>query len=110
MGIPEGAMALLAEAFKDLSVVIETRWGTSPPVNPDRDYVEGLCSASELSMPAQASILCPRAASLAFSTTSHGRRVHSAGFVDDTENYGSGIRDLIDIMKELIFGSIAKGI
>ena len=73
-------------------------------------YVQGKCSASEQSKPAQAPILCLRAASAAHYTTSHGRRVNAAGFVDDTEHYGSGIMDLMVITKELSFGSLAMRI
>ena len=51
-----------------------------------------------------------RAISKAFYITFHGRRVHAAGFVDETEYYGSGSRDLATIMRELSLGSVATGI
>ena len=67
-------------------------------------------SGREQAKPAQPPILSIRAVSKAFYSTFHGRRVHAAGFVDDTEHYGSGSRDLATIMRELSLGSVATGI
>ena len=36
MGVPTDATVVTAEAFSGLSLVIETRWGLSPPINPNR--------------------------------------------------------------------------
>ena len=55
-------------------------------------------------------ILALRAVSMAFYLTYRGRKVHAAGFVDDTEHYGGGARDLASILRELSLGSIATGI
>ena len=57
MGIPEDELVLTAEAFNALSVVIETGWGTTPPVEPDRGFVQGSVSGPEQAKPAQALIL-----------------------------------------------------
>ena len=38
MGILERAIALTAD--NDLSIIIDTRWRTSPPVDPDKGYVQ----------------------------------------------------------------------
>ena len=110
MGTAEDAQALTAEAFNALSIEIETRWGPTLPVLPDKGYVQGSRSAPKQAKPAQAPILSIRAESSAHYTTSHGRRVYAASFVDDTEHYGSSVIDLITIMKDLSFDSRATGI
>ena len=51
-----------------------------------------------------------RANNSAFYITSHGRRVHAVGFVDDTEHYGKSINDLLKIIEELGLGNIATRI
>ena len=35
MGIPTDATVVTAEAFSGLSFVIKTRWGLSPPIDPN---------------------------------------------------------------------------
>ena len=67
-------------------------------------------SGPEQAKPAQSPILSIRAVSKAFYITFRGRRVHAAGFVDDTEHYGSGSHDLAIIMRKLSLGSLAIGI
>ena len=62
------------------------------------------------SKPAQAPILNLRANSLAFYVTFGGIPVYAAGYVDDTEHYGKGIDDLVQIIEEPGLGSIATGI
>ena len=57
MGIPENALALTAEGFNSLSVVIEPKWGTTPPVEPDSNVVQRSVSGPEQTKPAQAPIL-----------------------------------------------------
>ena len=47
---------------------------------------------------------------MAFYLTYRGRKVHAAGFVDDTEHYGGGALELATILRELSLGSIATGI
>ena len=47
MGVPIEARALTAEAFENLTITIETRWGPTPAVVPDRGYAQGSRSASE---------------------------------------------------------------
>ena len=84
MGIVENALALIAEAFNALSIEIETPWGLTPPVLPDRRYVQSSCSAAEQAKLAQACIPSIRAESPAHYITSRGRRVCAAGIVDDT--------------------------
>ena len=59
---------------------------------------------------AQSQILSLRAVSTAFYIIYRGRKVNAAGFVDDTEHYGGGARDLASILRELSLGSIATGI
>ena len=110
MGIPKDALAFTAKVFNVLSVEIETRWGTSPHVVPNKGFVQGSVSGPARAQPAQFPILSIRAQSSAHYTTSHGRHAHAAGFVDDTEHYGNGIEDLITILKELSIGSHATGI
>ena len=80
-------------------------------MEPDSNgYVRGSCSAPEQTKPAQTQTLSIRAVSSAHYTTSHERRVYAAGFVDDTEHYCSGSKDLITIMNDLSPGSWATGI
>ena len=61
MGVPVEARALTAEAFENLTITIETRWGPTPAVVPDKGYVQGSRGASEQSKPAQSPILNLRA-------------------------------------------------
>ena len=42
--------------------------------------------------------------------TSSGRKVHSAGYANDTEHDGTGAKDLTAIMDELSRGSSGTGI
>ena len=69
MGVPYEATATTAEAFSGLSIVIETRWGSTPPIVPDRGFVQGCVSGPEQAKPAQSPILAIRAVSKAFYTT-----------------------------------------
>ena len=110
MGVPIDATAVTAEAFSGLSIVIETKWELSSPITPNRGFVQGSVSGSEQAKPAQSPILALRAVSKAFYITYRDRKVHAAGFVDDTEHYGGGARDLASILRELSLGSIATGI
>ena len=110
MGVPIEAIVAIAEAFSGVSIVIETRWGLSSPINPNRGFVQASVSGSEQAKPAQSPILALRAVSKAFYFTYRGRKVHAAGFVDDTAHYGGGARDLASILRELSLGSIATGI
>ena len=110
LGFPSGASELVTEAFSDLAITIETRWGNTNPLVPNRGIVQGSVSGPEEAKPAQSPILGLRAASEACYVTKHGREVHAAGFVDDIQHYGSGGHHLLAIMKELSLGSIATGI
>ena len=110
MGVPTDATVVTAEAFSGLSIVIETRWGLTSSITPNMGFVQGSVSGSEQAKPAQSQILALRAVSKAFYLTSKGRKVHAAGFVDDTEHYGKGALDLASILRELSLGSIATGI
>ena len=110
LGIPGPASELTAEAFSRLSIAIETRWGRTCPLVPTRGMVQGSVSGPEQAKPAQSPILALRAASKACYRTSRGREVRAAGFVDDTQHYGSGGSHLCTIMGELSRGSIATGI
>ena len=40
MGVRYEASATTVEAFSGLSIVIETRWGFTPPIVPDKGYVQ----------------------------------------------------------------------
>ena len=42
MGIPTDATVVTAEAFSGLSLVVETRWGLSLPINPNRGLSKAL--------------------------------------------------------------------
>ena len=110
MDAPIDATAAIAEAFSGLSIVIETRWGPSPPVTPNRGFVQGSVSGPEQAKLAQSPILFLRAVSKACYRTFHGREVRAAGFVDDTEHHGNGAAALASILRELSVGSVATGI
>ena len=110
MDAPIDAIAVIAEAFSRLFIVIETWWGPPPPVTPNRGFVQGSVSGPEQAKPAQSPILSLRAVSKACYRTFHGREVRAAGFVDDTEHYGNGAAALASIMRELSVGSVATGI
>ena len=110
LGVPGSASELTSEAFCRLSITIETRWGRTTPLVPTRGMVQGSVSGPEQTKPAQSPILALRAMSNAYYRTSRGRDVRAAGFVDDTQHYGSGGADLCTIMGELSRGSIATGI
>ena len=84
--------------------------GTYLPDCAQQGFVQGSVFGPEQAKPAQSSILALRAVSKAFYIKFHGRKVHAAGFVDNTEHYGSGSSDLAIIMHELSLGSIATGI
>ena len=57
MDVPINATAVSAEAFFGLSIVIETRWGPSPPITPNIGFVQGSVSGPEQAKPAQSPIL-----------------------------------------------------
>ena len=99
MGVRAEATATTAEAFSGLSIAIGSRWGFTHPIIPNRGLVEGSVSGSEQAKPSQSRILSIRAVSNAFHTTFRLRKVHAAGFVDDTERYESGAHDLAIIMR-----------
>ena len=80
------------------------------PINPNRGFVQGFVSGPEQAKPAQSRIVVLRAVSKANYLTFKGRKVHAAGFVDDTEHYGKGASDLASILRELSLGSLATGI
>ena len=44
MGVPIDATAVIAKAFSGLSIAIETKWGLSCPINPNRGFVQGSVS------------------------------------------------------------------
>ena len=54
---------------------------------PNKGFVQGSVSGPEQAKPAQSLILSIRAVIKAFYTTFRGRKVHAAGFADDTEHY-----------------------
>ena len=110
MGVPTDATVATAEAFSGLSIFMETRWGLTSSITPNKNFIQGSVSGSEQAKPAQSQILALRAVSKAFYLTFKGRKVHAAGFVDDTEHYGKGALDLASILRELSLGSIATGI
>ena len=51
MGVPLEAIAITAEAFSGLPIVIETRWGFTPPIVPNREFVQGSVSGPEKKSP-----------------------------------------------------------
>ena len=109
MGVPIEASSTAADAFDQLEFTIETRLGITPAIIPD-GYAQGSRGASEQSKPAQSPILNLSANSFALYVTVGGIEVYAVGYVDDTEHYGKGIDDLVQIIKELGVGSIATGI
>ena len=78
MGVPTDATVVTAEAFSGLSLVIETRWGLTPPITPNRGFIQSSVSGSEQAKPAQSPILALRAVSKVFYLTYKGRKVHAA--------------------------------
>ena len=71
MGVPLEAIATTAEAFSGLSIVIETKWGFTYPIVPNRGFVQRSVSGPEQAKPAQSPILAIRAVNNAFYTTFH---------------------------------------
>ena len=53
IGVPNEARAFTAAAFEGLSIEIETSWGPTPAVIPDRGHAQGSRRISEQSKPAQ---------------------------------------------------------
>ena len=104
------ARSTTAESLGNVNVSVETRWGDTPDIAPDRGYVQESRGASELSKPAQSPILNLRETSTACYIAEGGIVVHSAGYVDDTEHFGQGINDLVKIMREVGLGSIITAI
>ena len=98
------------EAFGDMRVIVNCRWGEAPVIAPTRGVPQGSVSGPEEAKAAQEPILRVRESSPACYMTSAGRRVPCAGYVDDAEHYGSGVSDLPKILAELGSGSIATGI
>eukprot|EP00439_Symbiodinium_sp_Y106_P048881 s5598_g6.t1 len=70
----------------------------------------GAVSSPELSRAAQDPMLRLREKDGAAYTTSGGRRVAAAGYVDDIEHYGNGLRDLPAVLNTLALGSSATGV
>ena len=79
MGVPIDATAVTAEAFSELSIVIETRWGLCSPITPNRGFVQGSVSGSEQAKPVESPILALRAVSKAFHFTYKGRKFMQRG-------------------------------
>ena len=71
-GVPVEATATTAEAFSGLSIVIETRWGFTIPIVPNKGFVQGSVSGPKQAKPAQSPILAIRAVNKAFYTTFRG--------------------------------------
>ena len=93
MGVPIEARPLTAEAFENLTIAIETKWGPIPTVVQDLGYAQGSRGASEQSKPAQSPILNPPSNNSACCITFCCIDVSAVGFVDDTAHYGKGIND-----------------
>lgn len=104
------ARRLLAECFGCLQIRVQTRWGLSAPIAPNRGRPQGASSSPEASKPAQEPILRLRETSTAAYITSMGRRVEAFAYVDDGEHYWQGMRDLQTIINELGVSSHATGI
>ena len=98
MRVPYQARSTTADAFDNLHISMETRWGNTPDITPDRGYVHGSRGASEPSKPAQSPILNTREESTAAYIAEGDVKGHSAGYVDDLEHYGKGINDFAIIM------------
>ena len=109
-GVPDDARRFLMEVFGDVKVLVETRWGVTDTVSVTRGVPQGSISGGEASKPSQDPILRLRDSSAAHYLTSAGRRVVCVVYVDDSEHYGSGARDLVLIIQELGHGSVATGI
>ena len=109
-GIPDGARRFYQEAFADISVCVQTRWGETLPIQVTRGLPQGSVSGTEGSKPAQEPILRLREDSAAKYRSSAGRLVACAGYVDDTEHYGAGAEHLPIIVRELGAASHGTGI
>ena len=70
--VPIEARSMTADAFDQFEITIETRWGLTPAIIPDKGYVQGSRGASEQPKPEQSPILNLRANSLAFYVTFGG--------------------------------------
>ena len=105
-GVPDSARRFYAAAFQGHRLQLETKFGLTPEVAVQRGVMQGGVSSPELSRPAQDPILRLREQSSAVYTTSHGRRVATAGFSDDAEHYGSGVADIPTVVSELGFGGV----
>ena len=105
-GIPDSARRLICEAFQGMQVSVETRWGPAPDIVPTRGFAQGSISGPEQAKPAHEPMLRLRESSPAYYTTSAGRAVACAGYVDDVEHYGAGAADLPTIFGELEAGSV----
>ena len=108
-GVPDLARRLYQEAFQGLQIRVETPWGLSDVVECRRGVPQGATSSPELSKPAQDPLLRLRESSTACYVSSAGRRVVLAGFVDDTEHYAQGVRQLHPLLKDLRAGSLLTG-
>ena len=109
-GLSDTARRLPYEALFRAQVFIETKWGEAPGISVTRGLPQGSVSGPELSHRAQAPILRIRASSRAQYVISAGRLVPCAGYVDDTEHYGSGAAHLPLILQELGLTSEVTGI
>ena len=109
-GIPDAVRRLHCSLFSKLRVTLDTRSGPSQPLAVTRGVPQGAVSSPELSRTAQDPLLRLRACDGAAYTTSAGRSVPAAGYVDDIEHYGDGLRDLPAILHSLALGSSATGV
>ena len=109
-GIPHAVRRLHCSLFSKLRVTLDTRSGPSQPLAVTRGVPQGAVSSPELSRTAQDPLLRLRACDGAAYTTSAGRSVPAAGYVDDIEHYGDGLRDLPAILHSLALGSSATGV
>ena len=66
VGMPTQARSTTAESSDNVKIYVETMWGDTPDIAPDRGYVQGSRGASELSKPVQSPLLNLRATSTVF--------------------------------------------
>ena len=109
-GLPDAVRRLHQALFANMKVLLATRAGLTDPLPVSRGIPQGAVSSPELSRAAQDPILRLRAQDGAAYITSAGRRVTAAGYVDDIEHYGAGLRDLPAIRKSLQDGSRVSGV
>ena len=108
--VPPEVRRLYTAAFSGIKLRVQTRWGPSLPILVSRGLPQGSVSAPELSKAAQDPLLRLRERSDAAYTTSAGLKVGAAGYVDDTEHYADGARQLQLMTADLRLGSEGTGI